>query len=240
MAHVVELAGSVCASDHLEAKGWLQVSDLQQHQGQVLYEEQSIHQRGSVLHDPPVVPLPGLQHPHAVEQPVRRHEQEHQHHQQAAEDKEAGERGARRPEEQRPGGDEQDQELEGQRDVEAFAGRAAGLEGVTPQDLWEDEEGQRCDQGEEAQAASQSRANESLALQRSRLLQLFGDAGQVLVRDAVFWGAGDDRGGLAPVIILSDKEEYIKIHVYLGFIFTVYKTYKIASNAEYKDSSGLI
>lgn len=141
MAHVVELAGPIRAPDHLEAKGRLQVPDLQQHQSQVLYEEQGVHQRGGVLHNPPVVPLPGLQHPHAVEQPVRRHEQEHQHHQQAAENKEARQRGARRPEEQRPGGDEQDQELEGQGDIEAFAGRAAGLEGLTPQDLREDEEG---------------------------------------------------------------------------------------------------
>ena len=141
MANVVELAGSVRTPDNLEAKGGLQVSDLQQHQSQVLYKEQSVHQRGGVLHNPPVVPLPGLQHPHAVEQPVRRHKQEHQHHQQAAEDEEARQRGARGPEEQRPGGDEQDQELEGQRDVEALAGRAARLEGVTPQDLREDEEG---------------------------------------------------------------------------------------------------
>lgn len=141
MAHVVELAGSIRAPDYLKAKGRLQVSDLQQHQSQVLDEEQRVHQRGSVFHNPPVVPLSGLQHPHAIEQPVRRHEQEHQHHQQAAEDKEARECGARRPEEQRPGGDEEDQELEGQRDVEAFAGRAAGLEGVTPQDLRQDEEG---------------------------------------------------------------------------------------------------
>ncbi len=141
MANIVELAGAVRAADDLKAEGWLQMSDLEQHQSQVLYEEQGVHQRGSVLHDPPVVPLPGLQHPHAIEQPVWRHKQEHQHHQQAAEDKEAWECGARRPEEQRPGGDEQDQELEGQRDVEAFAGRAAGLKGITPQDLREDEEG---------------------------------------------------------------------------------------------------
>lgn len=127
MTHVVKLARSVRAPDHLEAEGRLQVSNLQQHQSQVLNEEQGIHQRGSVLHNAPVVPLPGLQHPYAVEQPVRRHEQEHQHHQQTAEDKEAREGGARRAEEQRPGGDEKDQELEGQWYVEAFTGRAAGL-----------------------------------------------------------------------------------------------------------------
>ena len=141
VAHVVELAGPVRAADHLQAEGRLQVPDLQQHQSQVLDEEQGVHQRGGVLHYPPVVPLPGLQHPHAIEQPVGRHEQEHQHHQQAAEDEEARQGGAGGPEEQRPGGDEQDQELEGQGDVEAFAGRAAGLQGVTPQDLRQDEEG---------------------------------------------------------------------------------------------------
>lgn len=206
MAHVVELAGSVRAPHHLEAEGGLQVSDLQQHQSQVLDEEQGVHQRGGVLHNPPVVPLPGLQHPHAVEEPVRGHEQEHQHHQQAAEDEEARQRGAGRAEEQRPGGDEQHQELEGQRDVEAFAGRPAGLEGVAPQDLRQDEEGERRDEGEEAQAASQGGADEALALERSRLLQVFGDAGQVLVGDAVLRGAGDDRGGFSPVIILWEEE----------------------------------
>jgi len=141
VAHVVELAGSICAPDHLKAESRLQVSDLQQHQSQVLDEEQGVHQRGSILHYPPVVPLPGLQHPHAIEQPVRRHEKEHQHHQQAAEHEETREGGAGRAEEQRPGGYEQNQELEGEGDVEAFTWRAAGLEGVTPQHLRQDEEG---------------------------------------------------------------------------------------------------
>lgn len=141
MTHVVELAGSVRAPDDFEAESRLQVSDLQQHQSEVLDEEQGVHQRGGVLHNPPVVSLPGLQHPHAVKQPVRRHEEEHQHHQQAAEDEEARERGARRAEEQRPGGNEQHQELKRQGDVEAFARRAAGLQGVTPQHLRQDEEG---------------------------------------------------------------------------------------------------
>lgn len=127
VTHVVELARSVRAPDDLEAKGRLQVSNFQQHESQVLYEQQGIHQRGRVLHDPPVVPLSGLQHSNAVEQPVRRHEQEHQDHQQTAEDEEAREGGARGAEEQRPGGDEEDQQLEGQGDIEAFTGRAAGL-----------------------------------------------------------------------------------------------------------------
>lgn len=141
VAHVVELAGTIRAPHHFKAEGWLKVSDFQQHQSQVLDEEQSIHQRGSILHNPPIVPFSGLQHTHAVEQPVRRHKQEHQHHQEAAEDEKAREGGAGRAEEQSPGGDEQDQELEGQGDVEALAGRAARLEGVTPQDLRQDEEG---------------------------------------------------------------------------------------------------
>lgn len=205
VTHVVEPAGSIRAADHLQAEGRLQVADLQQNQSQVLDEEQGVDQRGGVLHDPPVVRLPGLQHPHTVEQPVRRHEQEHQHHQQAAEDEEAGEGGPGGPKEQRPGGDEQHQQLEGQGHVEAFARRAAGVQGVPPQHLRQDEEGQGRDQGEEAQAPAQRRPHETLALQRRRLLQIFGEAGQVLVGDAVLRGAGDDGGGLAPVIILWDK-----------------------------------
>lgn len=211
VSHVVELARSISTSHHFEAEGGLQVSDLQQHQSQVLNEEQSVHQRGGVLHDPPVVPLPRLQHPHAVEQPIGRHEQEHQHHEQAAEDEEARERGARRAEEQRPGGDEQHQQLEGQGDVEALAGRPAGLQGLAPQHLRQDEEGEWGEEREEAQDAPQNRAHEALTLQRARLLQIFGDARQVLVGDAVLRGARDDRGGLAPVIVLSDTEKDVKI-----------------------------
>lgn len=180
------------------------MSDLQENQRQVLNEEQRVHQRGGIFHNPPVIPLLGFQHTHAVKQPVRCHEQEDQHHQQTAEDKETRERGTGAPEEQRPGGDEQDQEFEGQGDVKAFAGGSTRLEGVTPQDLREDEEGQRRDQGKEAQAASQGDAEETLALQRGRLLQVFGDSGQVFVRYAVLRGARHNGGGLAPVIVLKD------------------------------------
>lgn len=205
VADVVKFTGSICAPHHLEAEGRLQVADLQQHQGQVLDEQQRVHQRGGVLHDAPVVPLPGLQHTHAVEEPVGGHKQEDQHHQQAAEDVEAGQGGAGGSQEQRPGRDEQHQQLEGQRDVKTLAGRPARLQRVAPQHLREHQEGQRRQQGEEAQAAAQRQAQEAPALQRGGLLQVFGDTCQVLVGDAVLRGAGDHGGGLAPVVILQEE-----------------------------------
>jgi len=203
MPHVVEAARSVRGAHHLQAEGGLQVPDLQQHQGQVLDEQQRVHQRGGVAHDAPVVRLPGLQHPHAVEQPIGRHEEEHQRQQQAAEDEEARQRGPRRPQEQRPRGDEEDQQLEGQRDVQALARRAARLQRVPPQELRQRQEGERRDEGEEAEDGAQRRAEVSPAVRRRRVLEVLGQPRQVLVGGAVHRGAGDHRGGLAPVVILE-------------------------------------
>ncbi len=80
VAYVVEAAGPVCGANHFEAEGRSEVPDLQQHERQILNEQQRVHQRDGVSHDAPVVTLSGLQHPDAVEEPVRGHEEEDQRH----------------------------------------------------------------------------------------------------------------------------------------------------------------
>ncbi len=207
MSHVVEAAGPVGGANHFEAEGRSEVPDLQQHECQILDEQQRVHQRDGVSHDAPVVTLSGLQHPDAVEEPVRGHEEEDQRHQQAAEDEEAWQRGAGRPQEQGPGRDEQHQKLEGQRDVEALAGGPAGLQRVTPQQLRQQEEGQRRQEREQTQNTAQDGPCEATALQRRRVLQLFRRPRQVLIRHAVLGRPGHDGGGLAPVIILRGDQE---------------------------------
>lgn len=76
ITNVVEATGSVCAPHDLQTKGRLQVSDLQQHQRQVLNKQQRVHQRNRISHDAPVVGLLRLQHPHAVKKPIRCYEKE--------------------------------------------------------------------------------------------------------------------------------------------------------------------
>lgn len=151
ITHVVEATGSICGPHDLQTESRLQVSDLQQHQRQVLNEQQRIHQRSRISHNPPVVRFPGLQHPHPVEEPIRRHEEEDQGQQQTAKDEEAWKSGSERAEEQRPGGDEEDEELKGQRNVKSLTRRAARLQRIPPQELWEHQEGQRGDQSKEPQ-----------------------------------------------------------------------------------------
>lgn len=179
------------------------MSDLQQHQRQILNEQQRIHQRSRISHNPPVVRFPGLQHPHAVEEPIRRHKEEDQGQQQAAKDEETWKSGSERAEEQRPGGDEEDEELKGQRNVKSLTWGAARLQCIPPQELREHQEGQRGDQSKEPQHSAQRWAEVTPALQRRRLLNVLGDPCEVLIRDAVHRGARDHRGGLAPVVILK-------------------------------------
>lgn len=178
------------------------MSDLQQHQRQVLNEQQCVHQRCCIPHNPPVVRLPGLQHPHPVEEPIRCHKEEDQRQQQTAEDEEARQSGSGWAEKQRPGGDEEDQELEGQRNVKALTWCTARFQCIPPQELWEGQESQGSDDGEEAKDSTQGWAEVTAALQRRGLLKFLRDPRQVLVGDAVHRGASDHGGGLAPVVIL--------------------------------------
>jgi len=181
------------------------MSDLQQHQSQVLNEQQRVHQRSCVSHNPPVVRLFGLQHPDPIEEPVRCHEEKDQSQQQTAEDEETRQRGSGRAEKQCPCGDEEDQQLEGQRNVKALARCSARIQSVPPKELWENQEGQRSDEGEEPQNGTQNRADVAAAVERGRILQVFRDPCQVLVGYAVHRGASDHSGGLTPVVILREN-----------------------------------
>lgn len=78
MSDIIEATSSICGPHNLETESRLQMPDLQQHQGQVLNEQQRIYQRCCISHNPPIVRLSGLQHTHSIEQPVGRNEEEDQ------------------------------------------------------------------------------------------------------------------------------------------------------------------
>lgn len=183
------------------------MSDLQKHQRQVLNEQQRIHQRRRVSNNAPVVRLLWLQHPHAIEEPIRRNEEEDQRQEQTAEDEEARQAASGWAEEQRPGGDEEDEEFEGQGDVKTLTRRATGLQRFPPQELGEQQEGQGGDEGQDPQRGAQRRAQVAAALRLQRIFKVFPDLCEVLVGHAVHGGPGDHRGGLAPVVILTTAEQ---------------------------------
>lgn len=207
VTNVVEAAGSICAPHDLETERRLQVSDLQQHQRQVLNEQQRIHQRNCVSHNAPVVALLGLQHPHAVKKPIRRYEEEDQRQEQATEDEEAWQAGSGRADKQRPRGDEEDEEFEGQGNVKALTWRPTWLQCFPPQERGEQQEGQRSEESQEPQGGAQRWAQVPPALWLQRILKVLPDLCQVLVWDAVHRGPSDHCGGLAPVIVLVMAEQ---------------------------------
>lgn len=67
---------SVRGANHLDGEDGLQLPQLQQHDGQVVDEEQGIHQRHGVLHYPLVVGVLRVQDANAVEEPVGKHKEE--------------------------------------------------------------------------------------------------------------------------------------------------------------------
>lgn len=183
------------------------MSDLQQHQRQVLNEQQRIHQRHCVSHNAPVVGLLRLQHPHAVKKPIGRQEEEEQRQEQTAEDEEAWQAGSGRADKQRPRGDEEDEEFEGQGNVKSLTWRTAWFQCFPPQERWERQEGQRSGESQQPQASAQRWAQVAPTLRLQRILKVLPDLCQVLVGDAVHGGPSDHRGGLAPVIVLVMAEQ---------------------------------
>lgn len=183
------------------------MSDLQQHQRQVLNEQQRIHQRNCVSHNAPVVGLLRLQHPHTVKKPIRRYEEEDQRQEQTAEDEEAWQAGSGWADKQRPCGDEEDEEFEGQGNVKSLTGRTTWFQCFPPQERREQQEGQRSEESQEPQRSAQRWAQVTLALWLQRILKVFPDLCQVLIWGAVHGGPSHHRGGLAPVIILMMAEQ---------------------------------
>ena len=84
-----------------------------------------------------------IEYSDSIEQPIGDYEEQHQHGEQGPEHKHPGEAGPRRPEEERPDGQQQDEQLEGHGDEEALAGRAAALQLLRPEEVGQHQEGQR-------------------------------------------------------------------------------------------------
>lgn len=69
---------SVRGANHLDSEHGLQLPQLQQHDGQVVDEEQGIHQGHSILHYPLVVGVLRVQDANAVKEPVGKHKEENE------------------------------------------------------------------------------------------------------------------------------------------------------------------
>lgn len=68
----------VCGANHLDGEHGLQLPKLQQHNGQVVDEEQGIHQRHGVLHYALVVGVLRVQDTNAIKEPVGKHKEEYE------------------------------------------------------------------------------------------------------------------------------------------------------------------
>lgn len=139
----------------------------------------------------------------SVEQPIGDYEEQHQHGEQRPEHKHPRESGPRRPEEERPDGQQQYEQLEGHGDEEALARRAAALQLLRPEEVGQQQEGQWRQEHEQAQDHGQGQGEVTAAVEPDAVLKVLGDANDVLLGEAVLWRARDGRGGLAPVVILE-------------------------------------
>lgn len=151
-----------------------------------------------------------VKYSHSIEQPIGEHKEQHQHGEQRPEHKDPREAGPRRPEEERPDGQQQYEQLEGHGDEEALAGRAAALQLLRPEEVGEHQERQRRQEHQQTQDHGQGQGEVTAAVQPHAVLQVLGDADDVLLREAVLRRAGDGRGGLAPVVILEIWEGHRK------------------------------
>lgn len=69
------------------------------------------------------------------------------------------------------------------------------------------QEGERRQEHQQAQDHGQRQAQVAPAVEPHALLQVLGDADDVLLGEAVLRRAGDGRRGLAPVVILEARKE---------------------------------
>lgn len=121
----------------------------------------------------------------SIEQPIGDHEEQHQHREQRPEYKHPREASPWRPEEERPDGQQQYEQLEGNRDEEALAGRATALQLLRPEEVGEHQEGQRRQKHQQAQDHSQGQGEVPTAVEPHAVLQVLGDANDILLREAV-------------------------------------------------------
>lgn len=141
MSQAIETGLAICGTNHLECEHGLQLSELQQDDGQVMDEKQSIHQGHSILDDALVIAVPRIQNPDPMKKPVRHNEEEDEDQQEGTEHEHPWHVCSLFAEKQGPGANEENEELEGHGDEESLANGAARLQLVSPQDGGQEDEG---------------------------------------------------------------------------------------------------
>lgn len=125
----------VRGANHLDGEHGLQLPQLQQHDGQVVDEEQGIHQGHGVLHYPLVVGVLRVQDANAVEEPVGKHEEEYEDQQKGPKHKHPREVCLGLAEKKSPGADQEDEEFKRHRDEQSLTDSTTRLQIISPQDL---------------------------------------------------------------------------------------------------------
>ena len=205
MSKAVEAGLAISGADHLQREHGLQLSELQQDNGQVVDEEEGVHEGDGVLHDALVISVPRVQNADPVKKPIGNHEEKDEDQQEGTEHEDPRHVSSLLAEEQRPGPNEQDEELECHGDEESLADGAARLQLLPPQDGGQQDEGDGGDEDQESEHRGDGEAQVAPAVQPHAVLHVLADAGDVLLRDAVLRRARDGRGGLPPVVILTGR-----------------------------------
>lgn len=120
-----------------------------------------------------------------IKQPVGYNEEQHQHSEQRPEHEDPREACPRWPEEEGPDGQQQYEQLEGNRDEEALTGCAAALQLLWPEEVGEHQECEWRQEHQQAQDHSQCQGEVPAAVEPHTVLQVLGDPNNVLLRQAV-------------------------------------------------------
>lgn len=228
LSYVVVARLPIGGANDTHAVAGLEMTELQQHHGQVVDEELGVHQGHGKLDDAMVVlilerprvkcvsgedptllahpePYLSVEDPDPVEEPVRHGEQQRESGEEGTVHAHPGQAGSAGPQEQGPHGHQEDEELEGDGEEEAFAGRAAGLQSVRPHDGREQQEDQGRGHHQEPNEHAHSQgkvAPEALG----SVLELLPQANHFLLGNAQLRGSCHGGGGFPPVVILEEEE----------------------------------
>ena len=208
VSQAVEAGLAVGRADHLQREHGLQLPELEQDDGQVVDEEERVHQRDGILHDALVISVPRVQNADPVKKPIGDHEKKDEDQQEGTEHEDPRHVSSLLAEEQRPGPNEQNEELECHGDEESLADGAARLQLVPPQDGGQQDEGDGGEEDQESEHRSHGEPQVAPTVQPHAVLHVLADAGDVLLWDAMLRRASDGRGGLAPVVILIGREQW--------------------------------
>lgn len=126
---------SVRWPNYLDSEHGLQLPQFQQHNSQVVNEEQSIHQRHCILHYSLVVGVLQVQDANAVKEPVGKHKQEYKDQQKGPKHKHPWYICLRLAEKQSPGPNQKNEEFKRHRDEQSLTNSTTRLQIIPPQDL---------------------------------------------------------------------------------------------------------